>query len=74
MRTTIRKREKEVVSENEPLVKKKDHLMYVRLPFAVSERLKRQSKRLSCSMNMLTRMALVKYLEEEESKRPNTQS
>jgi hypothetical protein len=46
----------------------KDHLMYVRLPNAVADRLKYQANRLACSMNLLTRMALVRLLEEEEAK------
>ena len=66
---------KEVESEHQsPTVKNPDHMMYIRLPYSISQRLKRQSRRLSCSMNMLTRMAVVKYLEEEENKEHKNQS
>jgi hypothetical protein len=53
-----------------PIVKpsrKKNHLMYVRLPSAIQERLVVQASRLCCSASQLTRMAIIKFLEEEET-------
>ena len=46
----------------------KDYTFYVRIPEAIAFRLDRQIKRLSCSRSMFTRMAMIKLLEEEESK------
>jgi metal-responsive CopG/Arc/MetJ family transcriptional regulator len=46
----------------------KYHVMFIRLPIPIFERLTRQSERLSCNRNILIRMAIVKYLEEEEAK------
>ena len=45
---------------------KKDHMIFIRLPNALSVRFKHQSDRLTCSMNMLARQAIVRHLEELE--------
>lgn len=51
--------------EKEP--KSKHKIMFVRMPTPIAERFEHQRLRLSCSMNTLARMAIVKFLEEEEA-------
>jgi len=46
----------------------KDKLVYVRLPMAIMDRLIHQKKRLAIGHNAILRMALIKFLEEEEAK------
>ncbi|MFA5396354.1 MAG: hypothetical protein WC346_10140 [Methanogenium sp.] len=46
----------------------KDKLVYVRLPSPIVARLDHQKKRLSVGHNAILRMALIKFLEEEEFK------
>jgi len=43
-------------------------IMYLRLPYNIAVRLQHQAKRLSCTKNVFGRMAVIKLLEEEESK------
>lgn len=50
----------------EPLSKSK--VLFVRLPSPILERLDHQKDRLQVNMNILSRMALIKFLEEEEMK------
>lgn len=42
-------------------------VIFVRMPIAIAERLEYQKQRLSCNMNMLVRMAIVRFLEEAEA-------
>lgn len=51
--------------EEEPPSKHK--VIFIRIPTPIAERFEHQRLRLSCSMNTLARMAIVKFLEEEES-------
>jgi hypothetical protein len=46
----------------------KDRMVWVRLPDALNQRFIRQCKRLSVGDGTLARMAIVKFVEEEESK------
>ena len=57
--------------EQETVEKGKNHMFYISLPGPLSERLRRQSKRLSCSISIIGRMAVVKFLEEEEARERN---
>jgi len=50
--------------KEEPL--RKNHHLLIRLPMPLSERIQHQSKRLSCSLNMVVRLALTKMCEEAE--------
>jgi hypothetical protein len=43
-------------------------MIWVRLPFPLLERFNRQCDRLSCGNSTLARMAVVKFVEEEEFK------
>jgi hypothetical protein len=63
--TTIMKR-KQTVVEKPDKIEKEHHVVYIRLPHAVLDRLNHQSRRLSCSMSTLARMSIIKFLEEEE--------
>jgi hypothetical protein len=47
--------------------KSKHKVMFVRMPSPIAERFEHQKLRLSCSMNSLARMAIIKFLEEEEA-------
>jgi hypothetical protein len=51
--------------EKEP--REASKVIFMRLPYSIVDRVDHQKKRLSCSMNVLTRMALVRFLEEEET-------
>jgi hypothetical protein len=56
--------------EEEPeefVEKAKDHMLFIRLPKPISDRFRHQSERLSCTMGVLGRMAIIKFLEEEEA-------
>ena len=50
------------------VIKKKDKLIWMRLPNALNERFDHQCKRLICGNSTLTRMAVVRLVEEEEAK------
>jgi len=64
----IEKKEPELV-EDEPIkINPKDKMIWVRLPFPLLERFNRQCDRLSCGNSTLARMAVVKFVEEEEFK------
>jgi hypothetical protein len=54
-----------LMAEEEP---SKHKVMFVRMPSPIAERFEHQRLRLSCSMNTLARMAIVKFLDEEEQK------
>jgi hypothetical protein len=45
----------------------KDLVMYLRLPSAIAYRLDRQVKRLSCTRNVFARMAVIQFIEKQES-------
>lgn len=47
---------------------RKNHHLLIRIPSALSIRMVHQAERLSCSLNMFTRMAMVRMIEEEEQK------
>ncbi len=67
--------EQKAKSKKVEFVKKEkptDKMIFVRLPPAIRERLDYQAKRLCTSMNMMVRMALIKFLEEEEAKERQT--
>lgn len=51
--------------EDEPASTHK--VIFIRIPTTIAERFEHQKVRLSCTMNTLARMAIVKFLEEEES-------
>jgi hypothetical protein len=53
-----------IISE-EP--KTKDKMIFIRIPTPVAERLEHQRLRLSCPMNTLARMAIIRFLEIEEA-------
>ena len=53
-----------IIAEEPPT---KHKIMFVRMPTPIAERFEHQKNRLSCSMNTLARMAIVKFLEEEEA-------
>lgn len=57
--------------EQETIEKGKNHMFYISLPGPVSERLRRQAQRLSCSISIIGRMAVIKFLEEEEARERN---
>jgi len=50
--------------KEEPL--RKNHHLLIRLPMPLSERIQHQANRLSCSLNMVVRLALTKLCEEQE--------
>jgi hypothetical protein len=47
---------------------KKDKFMWIRLPYSLNIRFIRQCKRLHCGASVLARMAVVKFVEEEEAR------
>lgn len=59
---------KTTIAGDELIEEGKDLISYVRLPYAIAVRVQRQAKRLSCSRNVFARMAIIKLVEEEESK------
>lgn len=52
--------------KEEPL--RKNHHLLIRLPMPLSERIQHQANRLSCSLNMIVRLALTEMCEAEEQK------
>ncbi len=57
----------------EKKVKKEDRMLWVRLPDALNQRFRRQCERLSCGDGTLARMAVVRFIEEEEAKERSLQ-
>jgi hypothetical protein len=47
--------------------KSKHKIMFVRMPTPIAERFEHQRLRLSCSMNTLARMSIIRFLEEAEA-------
>ena len=45
----------------------KHKVMFVRMPSPIAERFEHQRLRLSCSMNTLARMSIIRFLEEAEA-------
>lgn len=64
---TISKKTDPLQTERSTEPSKKDHMIFIRLPNALSVRFRHQADRLTCSMNMLARMSIVRHLEELES-------
>ena len=53
--------------------KVKDRMLWVRLPDALNQRFIRQCQRLSCGDGTLARMAIIRFVEEEEAKERSLQ-
>ncbi len=53
-----------IISEE---TKTKDKMIFIRIPTPIAERLEHQRLRLSCPMNTLARMAIIRFLEMEEA-------
>lgn len=58
-----------VIKEEESIARyEKDRFMWIRLPDAINVRFVAQCKRLTCGATTMARMAIVKFIEEEEAK------
>ena len=57
-----------VIEEEEIEITEKDKFMWLRLPDALNVRFIKQCKRLHCGASTLARMAVVRFIEEEEAK------
>lgn len=64
----VKKNSEKIILEDEIGDDAKDKMLWVRLPDSLNERFVYQSKRLYLSGGTLARLAIVKFIEEEETR------